>query len=302
MTEFPSLSSLLRSDGSSIRDRIRIFDRQRRDLGGGGATLAEQSGYERHRTEEEHNGLKLELRVGRALHAREGSPPHGGGEALHATWGGRDEVRRAVTGESTGHGEHEHDILHASLLDRSGLAAFDQRLQALSSDKHRMTRAYYDLYDTARAPVQEAERQDLKPTSSADLIYGDAEALQEHEELFSQVQSTMALIEEELDTDVLQVAANKFPMLEADFNSRTTLGISFVDMEVEDTLVGSPAFLSDEIELGDTLVEVDRVKGEPFCKSGECENLAAQRALVQRCLLMAVARQLKHRQQKQNCP
>jgi len=143
---------------------------------------------------------------------------------------------------SNGHVEHEHDILHASLLDKSGL-------QAQTGGKRRMTPAYHELYISASAPVHHAARQDLQPTSSAELIYGDAKALKEHAAYFLQVQRTMELIEKELEKDVLQVAANKMPTFEAHFNSLTTLGISFVDMKVEEILVGGPAFLNDQFSL-----------------------------------------------------
>jgi len=112
-----------------------------------------------------------------------------------------------------------------------------------------MTPAYHELYISASAPVHHAARQDLQPTSSAELIYGDAKALKEHAAYFLQVQRTMELIEKELEKDVLQVAANKMPTFEAHFNSLTTLGISFVDMKVEEILVGGPAFLNDQFSL-----------------------------------------------------
>ena len=106
-----TLSPFSFSSNGSIQDRIRIFDRQPLQIN------QTQTGYARHLAENEHT---CQFGDGCALHATVGAV--GGGDARH----------HAVKWPN-GHVEHEHDILHASLLDRSGL-------QAQTGGKRRMTR------------------------------------------------------------------------------------------------------------------------------------------------------------------
>lgn len=183
------------------------------------------------------------------------------GGGVHRTWSGRGarESRPAFVVHSVVSGSEDEDgtdILQASLLDRNGL---DQHSHVLSGFKHRMSLAYNALYETASAPIKTGISQDLENISSADLIYGDADALRRHEKLLAAVQGAVQELQNEVEKDILRVAPEKLPAFSADFNSRSTLGISFVGMAVEDTLVGGPAFLSCSVEEGDVLISIDDV-------------------------------------------
>ena len=184
---------------------------------------------------------------------------------VHRTWAGRgayDGVPAFVVHSVMHGGEDEDgtDILHASLLDRNGL---EQHSHALSGAKHRMSLTYNTLYETASAPIKTEIFHDPGHMSSAHLIYGDADALKRHEQLLARVQDAVQELETEVAKDVLRVAPEKLPMFAAEFTSRSTLGISFNGMAVEDTLVGGPAFLSWSVEEGDVLMTVDDVAATP---------------------------------------
>jgi hypothetical protein len=135
------------------------------------------------------------------------------------------------------------DMLHASLLGTRGL---DSGLDSWHKEHNRSRREA--IRALASAPAME--------TVADVLVYGEPDIMTEHDRLVTNVHSIIDHMDEEIEVDVLALD-ERFPIFSKGFNSKTTVGISFKNMMVEDTVVGGPASLSGKIHVGDVLVQVD---------------------------------------------
>ena len=136
------------------------------------------------------------------------------------------------------------DMLLASLLGTRGLDSSYKRAMAEHEGSRREA-----ICALASAPAME--------TVADVLVYGDPDIMTEHDRLVTNVHSIIDHMDEEIEVDVLELALDKVPIFSTGFNSKTTLGISFKNMMVEDTVIGGPASLSGKIHVGDVLVQVD---------------------------------------------
>ena len=136
------------------------------------------------------------------------------------------------------------DMLRASLLGTRGLVSANKRAMAEHEGSRREA-----ICALASAPAME--------TVADVLVYGDPDIMTEHDRLVTNVHSIIDHMDEEIEEDVLELALDKVPIFSTGFNSKTTVGISFKNLMVEDTVIGGPASLSGKIHVGDVLVEVD---------------------------------------------
>ena len=260
------VGSSSRSDpsGSAIQDRIRVFSADPSEPGrgsqpGAGGAFATPGGAKAPpagRAAPGSNGAQR-----RPVSDDAGGGGGGPRDAVRSVLDAQVAVREYDAGAGAG---GSGDMLHASLLDTSGLDRSGQ--PALAEHGRRMSLPFSDIYDSAGGVSDEGTRRDaIRALASAPaletnadvLVYGDPDIFTEHDRLVNNVHSIFDSIDDEIQVDVLQIAPDKLPMFSAEFNSRTTLGISFKNMMVEDTVIGGPACLSGEIEVGDLLVEVD---------------------------------------------